>query len=124
MVVTPGGKYAIYIAVRALVNAGDEVMYLTPGWVSYPSIIQASGGVPVEVDLAYEDRYRITLELLEEKVSAKTRMLIINYPNNPTGRVLTQKEAQVLRNSCSITPTWCCSPTRCTSASSLTARKT
>ena len=40
-------------------------MYLTPGWVSYPSIIQASGGVPVEVDLAYEDRYRITLELLE-----------------------------------------------------------
>ena len=97
VVVTPGGKYAIYIAVRALVNAGDEVMYLTPGWVSYPSIIQASGGVPVEVDLAYEDRYRITLELLEEKVSAKTRMLIINYPNNPTGRVLTQKEAQVLR---------------------------
>lgn len=51
----------------------------------------------MEVDLAYEDRYRITLELLEEKVSAKTRMLIINYPNNPTGRVLTQKEAQVLR---------------------------
>lgn len=49
------------------------------------------------MDLAYEDRYRITLELLEEKVSAKTRMLIINYPNNPTGRVLTQKEAQVLR---------------------------
>lgn len=125
VVVTPGGKYAIYIAVRALVNAGDEVMYLTPGWVSYPS---HHPGIrrpfPVEVDLAYEDRYRITLELLEEKVSARPGCSLSTTPTTPLAGCLPRKRPRCCANSCSITPTWCCSPTRCTSASSLTARKT
>lgn len=98
VVVTPGGKYGIYIGVRVLTNPGDEVIYLNPGWVSYPSIIQACGCVPVAVNLDYDANYEITEELLEEKYSSKTRMLIINYPNNPTGRVLTEKEANVIRS--------------------------
>ena len=98
IVVTPGGKYGIYIGVRVLTNPGDEVIYLNPGWVSYPSIIQACGCVPVAVNLDYDANYEITEELLEAKYSAKTRMLIINYPNNPTGRVLTEKEANVIRS--------------------------
>lgn len=97
VVVTPGGKFAIYICVRVLLNPGDEVMYLTPGWVSYPSIVEASCGVAVPVDLKTSDNYLITAEMLEEKVSDKTKLLIINYPNNPTGRVLTMEEAQVIR---------------------------
>ncbi len=97
VIVTPGGKYSIYMAVRTLVNPGDEVMYLNPGWVSYPSIVEAAGAVPVDVNLRYEENYLIREELLEEKYSEKTKLLIINYPNNPTGRVLTPKEAEVIR---------------------------
>lgn len=96
IVVTPGGKFAIYLAVRTLVNAGDEVMYLEPAWVSYPSIIEASGGKPVPVRLSHSDNYHITLEQLERHVTSKTKMLIINYPNNPTGRTLKRDEANAL----------------------------
>ncbi|MCI6567683.1 MAG: pyridoxal phosphate-dependent aminotransferase [Dysosmobacter sp.] len=97
VVVTPGGKFAVYLAVRTFVNAGDEVMYLEPAWVSYPSIIEASGGKPVPVRLSRKDNYRITLEQLEQFVTDRTKMLIINYPNNPTGRTLTRSEADVLK---------------------------
>lgn len=96
VVVTPGGKFAIYLAVRTFVNDGDEVMYLEPAWVSYPSIIEASGGKPVPVRLSYSDSYHITLEQLEQQVTDKTKMLIINYPNNPTGRTLKRDEADAL----------------------------
>lgn len=96
VVVTPGGKFAIYLAVRTFVDAGDEVMYLEPAWVSYPSIIEASGGRPVPVRLSHSDGYRITLEQLEQHVTDRTKMLIINYPNNPTGRTLSRAEADAL----------------------------
>ena len=93
IIVTPGGKFAIYMAVRSMVNAGDEVMYLEPGWVSYPSIIEASAAKPVPVRLTWEQDFRITREVLEAKCTGKTKMLIINYPNNPTGRALSMPEA-------------------------------
>ena len=97
IIVTPGGKFAIYLAVRSMINPGDEVMYLEPGWVSYPSIIEASAGVPVGVRLRWDENFRITREALEENYSSNTRMLIINYPNNPTGRNLSLEEAEVIR---------------------------
>ena len=97
IMVTPGGKFAIYLAVRTTVNAGDEVMYLEPGWVSYPSIIEASSAVPVPVRLRWDEDFRVTKAVLEEKCTAKTRMLIINYPNNPTGRNLSREEAEEVR---------------------------
>ena len=97
IIVTPGGKFAIYLAVRSMINAGDEVMYLEPGWVSYPSIIEASGGVPVPVRLCWDEDFRITARALEEKCTSRTRMLIINCPNNPTGRNLSREEAEQLR---------------------------
>lgn len=93
VIVTPGGKFAIYMAVRSMVNPGDEVMYLEPGWVSYPSIIEASAATPVPVRLTWEQDFRITREVLEAKYTGKTKMLIINYPNNPTGRALSMPEA-------------------------------
>ena len=98
IIVTPGGKFAIYLAVRSMINPGDEVMYLEPGWVSYPSIIEASAGVPVGVRLCWDTDFCITREALEEKYTPKTRMLIINYPNNPTGRNLSREEADVIRS--------------------------
>ncbi len=96
ILVTPGGKMAIYLAVRALLNPGDEAIWLAPGWVSYPSIIQAAGGVPVAVHLSYDEEYRITPEALEAVVSERTKLLVINYPNNPTGRILTEADVDAL----------------------------
>lgn len=93
VIVTPGGKFAIYMAVRSMVNPGDEVMYLEPGWVSYPSIIEASAAKPVPVRLTWDQDFRVTQEILEKHYSDKTKMLIINYPNNPTGRCLSMPEA-------------------------------
>ncbi len=92
ILVTPGGKMAVYLTVRALLNPGDEVIWLAPGWVSYPSIVEASGGVPVAVHLKYDEDYAIRREALETAVSERTKLLIINYPNNPTGRILTESD--------------------------------
>ena len=97
IIVTPGGKYAIYLAVRTLVNPGDEVIYLTPAWVSYSSIIEAAGGIPVAAALDREAGYRVSEEALETACTRRTKLLIINYPNNPTGKILTPEDAAALR---------------------------
>lgn len=98
ILVTPGGKYAIYLAVRTMLNPGDEVIIFEPSWVSYSAIVQASGGVAVSVPLRFEDNYAITREALEQKLTKRTKMLIINSPNNPTGRMISQSEADLLLN--------------------------
>lgn len=96
ILMAPGGKYAIYETVCTLIDPGEgqEVMILNPGWVSYAPIVSAAGGVPVGVELNFEENYHITREALEKEVSPHTRLLIINYPNNPTGCVLSQEEAE------------------------------
>ena len=96
ILVTPGGKNAIYLAVHAILNEGDEAIILDPAWVSYEPIIQAAGGVPVHVKLDNRNDYRITEAALEAAVTDKTRLLIVNYPNNPTGRILHEDEVDVL----------------------------
>ncbi len=96
IMVTPGGKNAIYLAVQAILNEGDEVLVLDPSWVSYEPIVQAAGGVSVKVKLDYRQDYRITAEALEAACTDKTRLIIINYPNNPTGRILHRDEADIL----------------------------
>jgi len=93
ILVTPGGKNAIYLAVSALVNPGDEVLILDPAWVSYAPIVSSAGAAPIPVVLSYQEDYRITPEALEAKATDKTRLLIINYPNNPTGKVLSAADA-------------------------------
>lgn len=96
ILITPGGKNAIYLAVHALLNEGDEVIVLDPSWVSYEPIVTAAGGVTVRVKLDYHQDYKITKEVLEQAYTEKTRLLIINYPNNPTGRILHKDEADIL----------------------------
>lgn len=98
ILITPGGKNAVYLAVNALLNEGDEVMILNPAWVSYEPIVLSAGGIPVNVKLDYRQNYRITQDVLEGSVSERTRMLIINYPNNPTGRILSREEADILES--------------------------
>ena len=98
ILVTPGGKYAVYVAIQAIVDPGDEVMWLAPGWVSYPAIVTLCGGTPVAVHLNRADGYRITKELLQAHASEKTRALILNYPNNPTGKLLSENDIRELRS--------------------------
>lgn len=98
ILMAPGGKYAIYETVRTLIDPGEgqEVMILNPGWVSYASIVSAAGGVPVGVELTFEENYHITRQALEKVVSPRTRLLIMNYPNNPTGCLLSREEAEYI----------------------------
>lgn len=96
ILVTPGGKYAIYLTVNTLLNPGEEVMYLDPAWVSYVPIIESAGATAVPVVLSYEEDYKITMEALEAKVSEKTKLVIMNYPNNPTGKTLSFEEAKII----------------------------
>lgn len=96
ILITPGGKMAIYNAVRALLNAGDQVLCPEPCWVSYAPIVQASGGVPVSIGLSFDDDYHLSASLLEAATTEKTKMVIINYPCNPTGRILHEDEAAEL----------------------------
>ena len=96
ILVTPGAKAAIYCAVRAFVEPGDEVLLLDPSWLSYEAIVIAAGGRAVHAGLSFEDGYAITRQALESAVTPRTKLLIVNTPNNPTGRVLTQAEAEVI----------------------------
>ena len=86
--VTTGVSEALDIAIRAIVNPGDEVIVVQPSYVSYvPSVIFA-GGVPVLVSTKMSNNFKITAEELEDAITDKTKAVIINYPNNPTGAVM------------------------------------
>lgn len=96
IIVTYGAKMAVYIAVRACVSKGDEVIILAPSWVSYAEIVRASGGVPVTLMLDDSDNYTLTYEKLKIHGSDKTRMIIVCTPNNPTGKILDSSEIEAL----------------------------
>ena len=96
VLVTPGAKAAIYCAVRTFVGPGDQVLLLDPAWLSYEAIVVAAGGTAIHAGLEFDNGYRITEEILEAAVTDRCRMLILNTPNNPTGRVLTMEEACVV----------------------------
>lgn len=97
IVVTPGGKWALYLALAALINPGDEILYLEPVWVSYPPLITLTGGTPVPVSLPSADNFRITADALRAKITPYTKAIMVNSPTNPTGRVITQEEAEAIR---------------------------
>jgi aspartate aminotransferase len=96
IVVTPGGKWALFLALSAVLNPGDEVLILEPHWVSYPHMVRLAGGVPVAVSLPAENNFTVTAELLRSKLSPNTKAIMINTPCNPTGRVFTQAELQAV----------------------------
>jgi aspartate/methionine/tyrosine aminotransferase len=92
IVVTPGAKPIMFFAIMALVNRGDEVVYPNPGFPIYESCINFVGGVPVPIPLREETGFGFDMERFEAKVSKKTRLIIINSPENPTGGVLAPEE--------------------------------
>ncbi|MBS1227219.1 MAG: aspartate aminotransferase [Proteobacteria bacterium] len=96
IIVTPSAKFAIYLALTAFLNDGDEVLILDPSWVSYKALVQLAGATPISVALDYESNYTLTVAQLEKQLTPRTRMIILNTPNNPTGRVFSAEENRIL----------------------------
>ena len=94
--VTVGGSEAIDLAIRAIVEPGDEVIIPTPCFVCYDPIVRLQGGVPVIIETKFEDKFKLTPEALRAAITPKTKMLVLAYPNNPTGAILTREELEAL----------------------------
>ena len=101
IVVTVGGSEAIDVAMRTLLSPGDEVIIPTPCFVCYEPLCKMTGAVPVIVETRNEDKFKLTPELLESAITDKTKMLVLAYPNNPTGAIMDaddlEKIAKILR---------------------------
>ena len=101
ILVTVGGSEAIDLAIRALVNIGDEVLIPEPSFVCYTPMVQLAHGVPVAIKTKEENNFRLTKEELLESITDKTKALILPYPNNPTGGIMKKEHleeiAEVLR---------------------------
>lgn len=93
-VVTVGGSEAIDLAVRALVNPGDEVLIPQPSFVCYEPITALAGGVPVTIELKAENNFVLTPEQIEEKITDKTKILILPFPCNPTGAIMSKEDLE------------------------------
>ncbi len=92
MIVTVGGSEAIDLAIRAIVEPGDEVLVVEPSYVCYTPITELTGGVPISIPTREEDKFKLTPELLKKYITPKTKMLILPYPNNPTGAIMTKED--------------------------------
>ena len=92
ILVSCGGKQSFYNLAQALLNDGDEVVVPAPYWVSYPDIVLLAGGVPKIVQTSQEQAFKMTAEDLDQAMTAKTRMVVINSPSNPSGKAYTKEE--------------------------------
>ena len=96
VLVTVGGSEAIDLCVRTLIEPGDEVLIPEPSFVCYVPITEMAGGVPVIIETKPENKFRLTEEELEEKITDKTKLLIMPYPNNPTGAVMRRSDLEAV----------------------------
>ena len=96
IVVTNGGKQAVYQAFQAVVNPGDEVLLPAPYWTTYPEAIALADGVPVEVFAGADQDYKVTVEQLEAARTERTTVLVFVSPSNPTGSVYTPEETKAI----------------------------
>lgn len=101
VIVTVGGSEAIDIALRAMINPGDEVLIPQPSYVSYEPCAVLADAVPVIINLKAENEFRLTAQELRDAVTDKTKVLILPFPNNPTGAIMERKDleeiAEVIR---------------------------
>ena len=96
VVVTPGAKPIMFFGILALVNPGEEVLYPNPGFPIYESVANFVGAKPVPIPLKEENDFRLDPEHVKEKITKKTRMIILNSPENPTGGILTKEDLKVI----------------------------
>ena len=96
IVISNGGKHSLTNIFTALLNPGDEVIIPAPFWLSYPEIVKLAGGVPVIVTTTKEQNFKLTAEDLAAAVTDKTKALVLNTPNNPTGMLYTEEELRAI----------------------------
>ena len=96
VIVTVGGSEAIDVAVRAIVNPGDEVIIPMPAFVCYEPIVRMAGGVPVLINTKEVNRFRITAEEIRSAITDKTKLLVLPFPNNPTGAILEREDLEAI----------------------------
>ena len=96
ILVTVGGSEAIDIAMRAMLDPGDEVLIPQPSYVSYVPCASLANGVPVIIELKAENEFRLTAEQLEAAITPKTKLLVLPFPNNPTGAVMEKKDLEAI----------------------------
>ena len=96
VIVTVGGSEAIDIGLRALINPGDEVLIPQPSYVSYEPCALLAGATPVIINLKAENDFRLTAEELREAITEKTKLLILPFPNNPTGAIMEKKDLEAI----------------------------
>ena len=94
--VTVGGSEAIDLAVRSIVTPGDEVIIPQPSFVCYGPIVKMAGGVPVFLDTYEKDSFKLTAEELRAKITPKTKLLVMPFPNNPTGAIMTREDLEAV----------------------------
>jgi len=94
VIVTPGSKFAVFAAIQSLVDSGDEVIILTPAWPTYWSCVELAEGRVVEVSCG--DGFSLDEERLKESISNKSKVILVNSPNNPTGGVLSKEDLKVI----------------------------
>ncbi len=102
VIVTVGGSEGIDIAFRSIIEQGDEVIVPTPSFVCYAPLVKIAGGTPVILQTRAEDKFKINPEALKAAITRKTKMIVLPYPNNPTGAIMTHDElceiAEIIRN--------------------------
>lgn len=102
IIVTVGGSEAIDISLRGIIDPGDEVLIVEPCFVCYAPLVELAGGIPVTVPTKIENNFKLTVQDLEGKITDKTKMLILPFPNNPTGAIMTKSDlepiAELLRD--------------------------
>ena len=94
VLVTVGGSEAIDLCIRTLINPGDEVLIPEPSFVCYVPMTEMAKGVPVTIETKMEDNFRLTAKALREKITPKTKLLILPFPNNPTGAVMRREHLE------------------------------
>ena len=100
VVASSGAKHLVYLALRALVNPGDEIILPAPYWVSYYELIKMVGGVPVVIHTTEAEHFKLTAAKLEAAVTPKTKAIILNNPSNPTGMMYSREELEALAAVC------------------------
>lgn len=93
VIVTPGAKHAIFCALAATLDPGDEVIIPSPCW-TYEAMVRIVGGKPVFIESKQSDEFKVKVEQVQEALTDNTRMILLNYPNNPTGAVMQKKDLQ------------------------------
>ncbi len=96
IIITSGVSEGLDIAIRAIVDPGDQVLIAQPSYVSYAPCVTLAGGTPVPIECTEADKFKLNPESLQEKITPKTKALMINFPNNPTGAVMNRRDLEAI----------------------------